>query len=333
MLVTHCWTMTSQSSTSICCKPANMVVLVILEQTARPSWFHKCSMGWGQKCWQAIPSSPLWWTLLCGGEHCHLGGQSLVPDSRDMGLPLVAEFQFQCQWQQASFFQWWRCRPTPSQCHPPKYVTLLVQLSPKCSAHFLHTLTPWYKYCRQNLDSSLNITFLHVFRFQCTCCWHQRTWAWQWRADMVGLLSALWDRRMAVCSLFWMVWAESCWTYPANFDCKSAEDCLRLFNANIMRKLSSWGAIFLGCPLHGLSLMYGTWPSVCRWCQGSLQTMLQLGFAQHQLEVALLHRPYPEQSHVACWFLEQTPTDHCSRAHDHRCWQSAAKNQKLKTSE
>ncbi len=24
---------------------------------------------------------------------------------------------------------------------------------------------------------------------------------------------------------------------------------------------------------------------------------------------------------MACWFLEQTPTDHCSRAHAHRCCQ------------
>lgn len=53
--------------------------------------------------------------------------------------------------------------------------------------------------------------------------------------------------------------------------------------------------------------------------------MLQRSFAEHQLEVDPSHRPYPDQSNLACRFLEQTPTDHCSRARAHMGYQ------KLKT--
>lgn len=72
-LVTHCCVMTSHSSSIIGLQSANVVVLVTLAQTARPSSFHK--WGWGQDCRKAIPSSPLVpTTLLCGDEYCHLGG-------------------------------------------------------------------------------------------------------------------------------------------------------------------------------------------------------------------------------------------------------------------
>ena len=72
--------------------------------------------------------------------------------------------------------------------------------------------------------------------------------------------------------------------------------------------------------------------------------MPQLGFAEHQLEVALSEGPYPDQSNAACRFLEQALTDcsctYSSRAHTHRCCQSAGGGyqyqtwgyQKLKTS-
>ncbi|KAL7825191.1 hypothetical protein AOLI_G00323980 [Acnodon oligacanthus] len=54
---------------------------------------------------------------------------------------------------------------------PTKDVTLSVQRSPR----LLHTLSLRSNCRRQNLDSSLNITFLHMFRLQCTCCRHQCT--------------------------------------------------------------------------------------------------------------------------------------------------------------
>ena len=41
-LITHCCGMASQSSTRICRKSANVVVLVTLAWTAGPNWSHKC---------------------------------------------------------------------------------------------------------------------------------------------------------------------------------------------------------------------------------------------------------------------------------------------------
>lgn len=74
-----------------------------------------------------------------------------------------------------------------------------------------------------NLDSLLNVTFLHMFRFLCTCCWCQ-----QWNAVM----AALWDRRLAVCCLFRIVSVESCWPcHLANLDCSFVEDCLWFISA------------------------------------------------------------------------------------------------------
>lgn len=70
---------------------------------------------------------------------------------------------------------------------PPNAVTLSVQQS-------IHTLTPQSNCCRGNLDSSVNILFLHMLKFQCSCCRHQQNWAWWWKAVMVGFLEALLDQ-------------------------------------------------------------------------------------------------------------------------------------------
>lgn len=78
---------------------------------------------------------------------------------------------------------------------------------------------------------------------------------------MVGLLLAPWDWRLAACSLFQIVWAESHQPYcTANLDYKSVEDCLRCLSADKVRKRSSQDVVFLGHPLCGLSL---TSPVIC----------------------------------------------------------------------
>lgn len=84
---------------------------------------------------------------------------------------------------------------------------------------------PTIQLLQQNLDSSVNISFLHMLKFQCTCCRHQQNWAWWWKAVMVGFLEGLLDQ--------------------------SSAHCLWLLNA---------GVVFLGCPLHNLwhPLLYET---------------------------------------------------------------------------
>ena len=126
-LLTLCCGMSSHSSTSICPRSANMVVLVTLERTAGPSWSQNgVQWGWGQDCRQAILSTP----------------------------------------------------------------TLLVQQAAKRSPCLLHTVTLRSMCRRQNLDSSLNIMFLHMLRFLFK-------WAWRCRAVMADLLAAVRDRRVA----------------------------------------------------------------------------------------------------------------------------------------
>ena len=72
---------------------------------------------------------------------------------------------------------------------------------------------------------------------------------------MAGRLTDLRALRLAACSLFRIVWAESRLPYrPANLDCKSVEDSLRFRSAERVRNRSSCGDVFLGRPLHGLSL-------------------------------------------------------------------------------
>ncbi|KAL7851972.1 hypothetical protein SRHO_G00177570 [Serrasalmus rhombeus] len=132
--------------------------------------------------------------------------------------------------------------------------------------------------------------------------------------------------RVTVCSLFQIVWAESCRPYcPANLDYKSVENSLRYLSTDRVRNRSSWGVVFLGRPLCSLSL---TSPVIWNLAF-NLEMVLGLtpnnaGFVEHQLEVARSQGPCPDQSNVACRFLEQTPTDHCSRVHAHRCCQSGA---------
>ena len=57
-LVTHCYGMTSFSSTSIC-----VVVLVTLARMAHPSWSHNCSLGlrWGLLAGHSLLSTPKFW--------------------------------------------------------------------------------------------------------------------------------------------------------------------------------------------------------------------------------------------------------------------------------
>ena len=62
-LVTHCWGIVSHSSTSICRKWANVVVLGTLTKTACASWSYKCSMrlrSWLQTG-RSILSTPEFW--------------------------------------------------------------------------------------------------------------------------------------------------------------------------------------------------------------------------------------------------------------------------------
>lgn len=95
--------------------------------------------------------------------------------------------------------------------------------------------------------------------------------------------------------------------------CKSVKDCLQFLCADRVKKRSSCVVIFSGRLLCGLSLTYLViWnlASILRWYYSSLQTMLQLGFTEHQHEKTLRHRFYPDLS------VEKL-TDHCSRAHAH----------------
>ena len=229
-----------------------MVVLVSLVQ-ANPT---SVQWGWDPDYQQAIPSSllpnsagSLWETLLSGVERCHLGGQISDPDCEVMGLPLGAEshVNIYLHW---DCLQWWQalfsCEGDAAKHHHTASTKRCYSISAaQQSPRHRHTLT--LLFCHwQNQNSSLSITFLHMFRLQCTCCRNQRKQAWWWRADMVGLLAALRDRRLAVCSLFQIVWAVSRQPYhPAKLGCKSVEDCLRFLNADKM--------------------LCGTWPSVWRW--------------------------------------------------------------------
>src|SRR4029434_10384409 len=47
--------------------------------------------------------------------------------------------------------------------------------------------------------------------------------------------------------------------------------------------------------------------------------MLPLCIPEHQLPVALLHRPYREGTNVACLCLEHTLTQQSCRTHAHKC--------------
>lgn len=89
--------------------------------------------------------------------------------------------------------------------------------------------------------------------------------------------------------------------------CKSVKDCPQFLCADSV-------VIFSGRLLCGLSLTYLViWnlASFLRGYYGSLQTMLQLGFTEHQNETAPRHRFYPDLSNV------EKLTDHCSRVHAH----------------
>lgn len=158
----------------------------------------------------------------------------------------------------------------------------------------------------QNLDSLLNMMFLHTFKFQFTCYLHQCKQAWWWSADMAGLPVAQWDQRLAVYGLFRIVRAESGQPYrPANLDCI----CKTIYSTWV---LTGWRNHLLETPtLWPVSdiLLYRTWCSI--WIYGTRthsKKIPLLGFAEHQFDVTQLLGPYPDQSNVACWFLEQTLT-------------------------
>ena len=61
---------------------------------------------------------------------------------------------------------------------PLNDVTRSVQQSANLSPARLHTLILPSSFLRQNLDLSLNMTFLHIPMFQGRCCRHQRKQAW-----------------------------------------------------------------------------------------------------------------------------------------------------------
>lgn len=168
----HCTPSTSWSSACshtavglhpICCKSANVFVLVTLAWGACPSWSHKRSVG-------LSPFYPLYTQIL--EEVSALWGQ--VQSQTHMGLSLVAEshldifLYLDCpQWWQALFLQSGRFCTTQSHCPHQKLLPNQQIL--------LHVLTlTLQSNCRQNLI----ITFLQMFSFQCTCCWHQLKKAW-----------------------------------------------------------------------------------------------------------------------------------------------------------
>lgn len=125
---------------------------------------------------------------------------------------------------------------------PPKVLTQSVLQSTYHSLHLLRTFTLWSNCCSKNMDSSLNVTFLHMFKFQCT---------WALKGLMVNhsLLGRLVGSPVRLeIGCMHSAWVESCRPYhPANRDFKSVEACLEF-----LRKRFSCGVIFLGCPLRGL---------------------------------------------------------------------------------
>ena len=86
---------------------------------------------------------------------------------------------------------------------PPLYgVTLSIQQSEKHSPLLLHTLTLLLTFLKQNLASSLNITFLHELKFHRRCCLVQHKRACLWRQVIAGFRAGLLVFKWAVCSLF-----------------------------------------------------------------------------------------------------------------------------------
>src|SRR4029434_6019406 len=58
-----------------------------------------------------------------------------------------------------------------------------------------------------------------------------------------------------MCSLFLTIRSDIClWYRSANLACKSLEESLRFLSEARVRNQSSWGVVFLGRPLCGLSL-------------------------------------------------------------------------------
>lgn len=96
-------------------------------------------------------------------------------------------------------------------------------------------------------------------------------------------------RPETVWTLFWIVWVENHEPYdPTDLDCISTADCLRLRSADGVRE-HSWLAF-------NLEVVLG------------LQIMLQPGFVDHHP---------PNQSSLER--VPETPTEHYSRVHAHRC--------------
>lgn len=135
--------------------------------------------------------------------------------------------------------------------------------------------------------------------------------------------------RVVACSLFWVVWTESCQPdRPANLDCKSKEDlsvpkCWQDDNNEMF---------FLGCCLLGTPTSRPVFHIPIIW---NLVFSLQMVLVLTPKNATTWFCGTPAWSCLIVWALFRsvkcgmpipgaTPTDHCSRAHVHRCWQSGA---------
>ena len=74
-------------------------------------------------------------------------------------------------------------------------------------------------------------------------------------AVIAVFLEALWEWSLAMCSLFLTVCSEMrLWNLWENVACKALAGSLRFLSEARVRNRSSWGVVFLGRPLRGLSL-------------------------------------------------------------------------------
>lgn len=173
-----------------------------------------------------------------------------VRDCGDMGLLLVLSRHLSAL--MSHFFPVREMPPhTTTLPPPPKVLTQSVLQSTYRSLHLLRTFTLWSNCCSKNMDSSLNVTFLHMFKFQCT--WAQK--GLMVNHSLLGRLVGSPVRLEIGC--MHSAWVESCRPYHlANRDFKSVEACIEfLRKSGVLVVLSSWDAHFVAYlwnpPLYG----------------------------------------------------------------------------------
>lgn len=169
---------------------------------------------------------------------------------------------------------WVRMCPTSSRYRHLK----MWQQWPKQFWCHLHTLTTVWSNCRrQKLDWMMNI-FKHS------------------AAVMAVLLAPQWDQRLAVYSLFHIVWANSLWPvflHTLNANLQRTTHSIQVMTGWENRLLgvsSFWDAHFTAYFWH--SQLHGAWPSVWRWCEGKQghvlvlrETNLKLAYRMSSLHI------------------------------------------------